>query len=302
MSDHSSDATLTFNQQIIDEFRANRGRVGGMFEGADLVLLTTVGAKSGVQRTSPVGYAPDGDRLLIFASNAGEPSHPSWFFNLQAIPHVQVEVGTSSGVDSFDAVAVPLEGEERERLYREQGERVPAYASYQEKTTRPIPVVALYRHENNSEGGPRADRSLSAELVRIHNELRAELRTVRTRVASGEGDVDLGPVAQAAEFRTRCLALCGGLHDHHINEDRAFGAIESQFPELSPALDRLRKEHVVVADLVTELRELLAAAGDLPAENFGARLDDLADQLEAHFAYEEEQLLPVLDRVTFPAR
>jgi deazaflavin-dependent oxidoreductase (nitroreductase family) len=129
-----------FNQQIIDEFRGRGGTVGGMFEGADLVLLTTVGARSGARRTNPVGYARDGERILVFASNAGGPNHPDWYRNLLANPHVTVELGTGT----FAATAVDLHGEERDRLYAEQGARIPAYAAYQAQTSRVIPVVALY--------------------------------------------------------------------------------------------------------------------------------------------------------------
>ncbi len=130
-----------FNRSLIDEFRANQGQVGGQFAGAPLLLLTTTGAKSGATRTVPVVYAPDGDRLVVFASKAGAPSHPAWYHNLVANPRVSVEVGS----ERFDADAVVLTGDERDRLFTEQAALFPGFAEYQAKTTRVIPVVALER-------------------------------------------------------------------------------------------------------------------------------------------------------------
>jgi deazaflavin-dependent oxidoreductase (nitroreductase family) len=140
-------ATATdWNQQIIEEFRANGGVVGGMFQGALLVLLTTIGAKSGKPRTSPAGYLRDGDRILVFASNAGLPKTPDWYHNLIARPGVTVEIGTGDGgVETYAATATPIEGEERDRLYKLQSELVPAYGEYQAKSSRTIPVIALHR-------------------------------------------------------------------------------------------------------------------------------------------------------------
>ncbi len=128
-----------WNSKIIAEFRANDGKVGGQFEGAPLLLLTTRGRRSGTERTNPVMYLGDGDRLLVFASKAGAPTHPDWYLNLLAHPEVTVEVGTRT----FRATAVALAGEERDRMYAEQARRYPGFAEYQSKTDRVIPVVAL---------------------------------------------------------------------------------------------------------------------------------------------------------------
>jgi len=130
-----------WNKKIIAEFRANGGKVGGQFEGAPLLLLTTTGAKSGRELTTPVMYLADGDRKLVFASKAGAPTNPAWYHNLIANPTVTVEVGN----ESFQAKAVPVTGEERDRLYAKQATLYPGFAEYQEKTTRVIPVVALER-------------------------------------------------------------------------------------------------------------------------------------------------------------
>jgi deazaflavin-dependent oxidoreductase (nitroreductase family) len=128
-----------FNRAIIDEFRANDGKVGGPFEGAPVLLLTATGAKSGQQRTTPVMYLPDGDRMVIFASKGGAPANPGWFHNLRANPTATVEVGN----DTVEVEAVVTEGDERERLFRKQAELYPQFADYETKTTRQIPVVAL---------------------------------------------------------------------------------------------------------------------------------------------------------------
>jgi deazaflavin-dependent oxidoreductase (nitroreductase family) len=128
-----------WNTQIIEEFRHNHGRVGGHFEGAPLLLLTTAGRRTRQPHTSPMMYLADGDRLLVFASKGGAPTHPDWYHNLLADPHVTVEVGD----DSYQAHAVVLEGEERERFYAEQAVRYPQFGEYQKRTSRVIPVVAL---------------------------------------------------------------------------------------------------------------------------------------------------------------
>ncbi|HUZ39506.1 MAG TPA: nitroreductase family deazaflavin-dependent oxidoreductase [Streptosporangiaceae bacterium] len=128
-----------WNSKIIEEFRSNEGQVGGQFQGAPLLLLTTRGRKSGVTRTNPMMYLADGERLMVFASKAGAPTHPDWYLNLLANPEVTVEVGT----ESFTATATDLTGEERDRIYAEQARRYPGFAEYQTKTDRVIPVVEL---------------------------------------------------------------------------------------------------------------------------------------------------------------
>jgi deazaflavin-dependent oxidoreductase (nitroreductase family) len=132
-----------FTQQTIEEFRANRGKVGGYFEGAPLLLLHTTGAKSGAERISPMMYLADGDRYLVFASKAGADTHPAWYHNLLAQPEVTAEIGD----DTITATATPLPREERDRFYAIQAELYPGFADYEKKTDRVIPVVALVPHE-----------------------------------------------------------------------------------------------------------------------------------------------------------
>jgi deazaflavin-dependent oxidoreductase (nitroreductase family) len=133
-----------WNSQIIKEFRANGGKVGGPFEGAPLLLLTSTGARSGQHHTAPVMYLPDGNRLVIFASKAGAPTNPDWYHNLVAHPEATVEVGT----ETIDVTAIVTTGEERDRLYTRQAKLYPGFAEYQAKTTRKIPVIALQRRED----------------------------------------------------------------------------------------------------------------------------------------------------------
>jgi deazaflavin-dependent oxidoreductase (nitroreductase family) len=131
-----------FNARIIDEFRANEGRVGHPFEGTPLLLLHHTGARSGTSYVNPLAYLRDGDRYVIFASKAGAPSNPGWYHNLKAHPEVEVEVAT----DTIPVRASEAEGEERERLFSTQAERSPAFAEYQEKAGgRLIPVIVLTR-------------------------------------------------------------------------------------------------------------------------------------------------------------
>jgi deazaflavin-dependent oxidoreductase (nitroreductase family) len=130
-----------WNAQTIEAFRANGGKVGGMWEGRPLLLLTTTGAKSGRQHTTPTMYLRDGDRLLIFASKGGAPTHPHWYHNLLAHPEVSVEVGP----ETYQAMATIITGEERDRLYARQAELYPQFADYQSRTSRKIPVIALER-------------------------------------------------------------------------------------------------------------------------------------------------------------
>ncbi len=136
-----SSRSTDWNSRIIEEFRANGGQVGGPFAGGTLLLLTTTGAKSGKRRTAPLAYLPDGSRVIIFATKGGSPTHPDWYHNLVANPQATVEVGN----ETFDVIATPTTGEERDRLWARQVERNPAFGEYQTKTTRQIPVIALER-------------------------------------------------------------------------------------------------------------------------------------------------------------
>jgi deazaflavin-dependent oxidoreductase (nitroreductase family) len=139
MSDPTPEGIINFNQSIIDEFRANGGKVGGPFEGAPMLLLTTTGAKSGMTRTNPVVHTRDGDRYVIIASKNGAPTNPDWYHNLLANPRATIEVGP----DTIEVDATPAQGEERQRLYDAQAELMPGFAEYARQTSRQIPVLIL---------------------------------------------------------------------------------------------------------------------------------------------------------------
>ena len=129
------------NRKVIEEFRANGGKVGGQFAGAPMVLLTTTGAKSGKTYVNPLVYSRDGDKYVIIASFAGGPKNPSWFHNLVAHPTPTVEIGG----ERFQAKATFPGGSERERLFSQQASQMPIFNEYRKKTTRQIPVVILER-------------------------------------------------------------------------------------------------------------------------------------------------------------
>ncbi|KRE31678.1 deazaflavin-dependent nitroreductase [Mycobacterium sp. Soil538] len=129
------------NRQVVEEFRANGGVVGGPFAGSDLVLLTTVGAKSGQPRISPLVYFDIDGRILIAGSFGGAPKAPAWVHNLRAQPRIRVEIGA----ESYDAQARELPGDERDALYPRVVEKAPQFGEYQAKTERVIPLFELVR-------------------------------------------------------------------------------------------------------------------------------------------------------------
>ena len=128
-----------YNTRIIDEFRAHEGRVGGSFEGTPLLLLHHTGARSGEKRINPLAYQRDDGRYVVFASKGGAPRNPAWYHNLKAHPNATIEVGT----DTIEVLASEASGEERERLFNTQAERIPQFAEYERRTERTIPVVVL---------------------------------------------------------------------------------------------------------------------------------------------------------------
>jgi len=130
-----------WNKKVIEEFRANDGKVGGYFEKVTLLLLHTTGAKSGLPRINPVACMKDGNQYVIMASKEGRPTHPDWYYNLVANPEVSVEFGP----EKFEALARVTEGSEREKLFAKMSSIYPNFTEYQEKTTRVIPVILLTR-------------------------------------------------------------------------------------------------------------------------------------------------------------
>jgi deazaflavin-dependent oxidoreductase (nitroreductase family) len=127
------------NARVIEEFRANAGTVGGPWEGATMLLLHTKGAKSGLPRVNPLVYLPDGERYVIIASKGGAPEDPQWYRNLLANPDVEIEVGPRR----LPVRATEITGPERDELYARQVQRRPAFAEYEQRAERTIPVIAL---------------------------------------------------------------------------------------------------------------------------------------------------------------
>ncbi len=128
-----------WNSKIIEEFRANEGRVGGPFAGAPILLLHTTGAKTGRERVNPMMYLDLDGHRYVFASKAGADTNPDWYWNLVAHPDVTVEVGT----ETYEVSAGPVTGDDRNRVYSEQARRYSGFAEYEQKTSRVIPVVEL---------------------------------------------------------------------------------------------------------------------------------------------------------------
>ncbi|WP_067486125.1 nitroreductase/quinone reductase family protein [Actinomadura hibisca] len=270
-----------FNTSIIEEFRANDGRMSGPFEGARLLLLTTKGARSGRPHTTPLGYLPDGDRELVIASAGGSPRNPAWFHNLRANPRVTVE----NGAFIYEADAVVLEGAERDAAFARAVEAEPGWADYQAGTSRTIPVVALVAVPGppNLGGRPMGDG-----LKAIHDGYRHELGIIRKELAAA------GP-RLGAQLRVNCLTMCQGLTVHHQAEDGGiFPAVAKARPELAEAMARMTREHEVVAALLAEIQTLVKAE-DTPPATLLAEFDRLTTDLEAHLTYEEDQLVPLLN-------
>ncbi|GHB30760.1 nitroreductase/quinone reductase family protein [Streptomyces chryseus] len=297
MSDETQfEEFLKFQRGIIDEFRANAGKVGGMFEGSTLCLLTTRGARTGRPRTQPLGLMQIDGQDLVVASAAGAPTHPAWYHNIRKNAVVTVEAGART----YRAIASIPPREERDRLFSEIAAQQPGYGEYQAKTDRIIPVVALHPIDLD----PDRVKHLGDELVELHGWLRGELTDLRRRiddVVEGRAD-DIAPQAEGgnplAELRSHCLDFCHALNVHHTGEDiGAFPVLRERFPALEPVLEKFAEEHKVVAELQNRIKELVEDF--TPDQDDPVRLReevaDLANRLEAHFDDEERQLVTALN-------
>ncbi|MGI5520862.1 nitroreductase/quinone reductase family protein [Micromonospora sp. CA-259024] len=272
----------TFNDDVIAEFRANGGRVGGWFENARLLLLTTTGARTGAPHTIPLGYLPDGgERVLVIASAGGAPRHPQWFRNLLADPLVTVE----DGVFSYRALAEVLTGADRDNVFARALAADPGWGEYQDRAGRELPVVAL-----TPLPGPPTPPSGApgAALVAVHDAFRRELALIRQ-------EVDKAGPHVGAQLRVNCLTLCQGLRGHHEREDSGlFAWLADQRPDLAPVLAQLDAEHRAMAAVLDELRAVLGIPQP-DREVLRREVARLTDQVQAHLAYEEEQLVPLLN-------
>ncbi|MFE6770850.1 nitroreductase/quinone reductase family protein [Streptomyces fimicarius] len=291
-----------FQQSVITEFRANAGKVGGPFEGADLLLLTTTGARSGKPHTTPLGYVRDGRRLLVIGSNLGAPLHPDWYRNLLAHPSVQVELGD----EEFPSLAVPAEGARRDELFARVVAEAPGYAEYQAATDRVLPVVVLELPDPDDT--PRPITSLADKLMEVHTWLRAQLLHVHAETeahfaarAAHDGAGEPPAPGLGLQIRQRCLAFCQALEFHHTAEDgHMFPTMEGYHPHLADVFERLREKHRGIGELQSALAALLAGAAIAEPDRFRTELTRMTEELTAHLDYEEEQILPLLADVPWP--
>ncbi len=299
-----SEPAQSFQQSVIDEFRANGGKVGGPFEGEDLLLLTTTGARSGAERTTPLGYVRHGDALLVVGSNLGGPRHPGWYHNLLARPLVEVEVGTRA----FQALAVPAEGVRREELFAHVVRAAPGYGDYQDGTDRLLPVVVLRSAEPDDWEGPGEVRTLADKVMEVHTWLRGQLRQVRAETdahfaaRAAHRGAGAAPVpGLGLQIRQRCLAFCQALEFHHDSEDgHLFPGIARHHPHLTDVFDRLDAEHRAIARIQGDLADLLAGIAIADPRRFRTELAAMSAELNAHLDYEEDTLLPLLADVPWP--
>lgn len=290
-------------QQLVAEFRENKGKVGGPFEGTHLLLLTTTDAEDGeTEQVNPLLYVEDGDRLLVVPSSPHEDSSPSWYRNLLTYPMVRVETGT----DDYWAVAVPASGAQHDRLFAHVIREIVAYRDYQESIPHPLPVVVLER--SYVEAGPDEVSNLADKLLEIHRWLRAQIQLVRaetdkylaTRATTSDQSGPPLP-ALSLQIRQHCLAFCQSLEFHHVSEDtHTFPALEQQYPHLREPLTQLRKEHETVARIQGELSLLLADITTMDSVKFRDDLERMATELIAHLDYEESHLIPVLAEIPMP--
>ncbi|MGI5126373.1 nitroreductase/quinone reductase family protein [Pseudonocardia sp. CA-107938] len=268
---------IDVNGPVIEEFRANGGRVGGWFRDARLLLLTTTGARTGARHTVPLGYLPDGDgRVLVIGSAGGATRDPAWAHNLRALPQATVEAGAFT----YLADAVELVGAERDAAFARAVEADPGWAAYEQRSGRQLPVFALV-----SVPGPPAGGSFADVLRGVHDVFRRELELIRAEAARSGAPI-------GAQLRVNCLTLCTGLGNHHLGEDRMlFPGLAAQYPEAESLIARLRVDHERIAALVAALR---AALDGEPADVV-TEVDRLTAELLRHLDDEEAWLLPLLE-------
>ncbi|MET9264261.1 nitroreductase/quinone reductase family protein [Amycolatopsis sp. NPDC004079] len=280
-----------FHRRLIAEFRANRGVLSGMFEGWSLAVLTTIGARSGLDREVLLGYLRiDGNGVVVASAN-GADRNPAWYHNIRRNPRVTVETGS----DTYQAMAAIPRGAAYERLFAQVVAEAPGYGDYQAKTTREIPVVVLHRIDERVKG-------MGDWLVEVHQWFRSELRALREQadgLVNGRATAIVRPKPDLAqEMRTHCLSFCTALRRHHVGEDSVvFPSLATQFPALAPAIAQLAEQHHVVARLRDSIRELVD--GFVPGESDPGRLrtelERLAGELEAHFDFEEQAVVTALN-------
>ncbi|WP_326566418.1 nitroreductase/quinone reductase family protein [Amycolatopsis rhabdoformis] len=285
-----------FQRQVIAEFRANDGRLTGMFEGWTLAVLTTIGARTGQPREALLGYLEIGGNGVVVASANGADHHPAWYHNIRKNPIVTVETGKST----YRAIAAIPQGEVRDKLFAQVVAEAPGFAGHQARTARQIPVIVLHRIA--AEPGEERVKGLGDWLVEVHGWLREELRTLREQVDQvvvGAATAINRPEANLAQqMRGHCLSFCTALSRHHTGEDRVvFPPLAEQFPALAPAVAQLAAQHEVVARLQKSIQVLVESfvPGQDDPKELRRELDGLANELEAHFDFEERAVVTALN-------
>ncbi|AOS61950.1 nitroreductase/quinone reductase family protein [Actinoalloteichus hymeniacidonis] len=270
------------DQNLVEEFRANRGNLGGRFADSRILLLTSTDS-AGAKHTTPVAYLQDGlGRLLVIASADSAGSPPAWYQHIVSEPNVEVETGSFT----FPAETIALEAEERQEAFDRAAEADHRLADEQARTASLIPVLVL----NPLGGRPNGD-TWSESLKIIHDAFRRELRLLRKEIAAS------GP-RLGAQLRINCLSLCAGLGHHHTMEDSGMlPAVDRSHPELADATRRLREEHQAVKLLLEELQRVVSTANPDPVVLL-ADVERLTSEVENHLDYEEQQLFPILDTLT----
>ncbi|MGW1676231.1 nitroreductase/quinone reductase family protein [Saccharopolyspora sp. NPDC002376] len=294
-----------FNSQVIAEFRRNEGKLTGWMEGWSVCVLTTTGARTGERRETPLGYFEIDGQPLVVASVMGGPKNPAWYHNIRKNPQVTVETGT----ETYEAIATVTTGEQRDELFAAVAEQDEGMREYQRKTTRVLPVIILRRLDPNlvstqDSPGEERVRGLGDFLVEAHDWLREELAVLHRQLDeiiegnTTSTDLDRPKPNLAQQLRTHCAEFCTALKQHHTGEDRgAFPMLAQQFPELTPVLEKLDKEHTVVSQLQEEIRQLVDEY--VPGKSDPAKLknylETLTQDLEAHFTYEEKTIVTALN-------
>ena len=255
-----------------------------------LAVLTTVGAKTGLDREVLLGYLEiDGNGVVIASAN-GSDRHPGWYYNIRKNPIVTVKTGT----ETYRAIAALPQGAAYEKLFAKVVAEAPGYGEYQAKTTRRIPVVVLHRID--ARDGAERIKGMGDWLVEVHDWLRAELRTLREQADGlADGAVLSRPVQQ---LRTRCAGFCTALSRHHGGEDAVvFPQLAEQFPALGPVVAQLAEQHRVVAGLQRSIQDLVDGyqPGNSDPTRLRAELERLARELEAHFDFEEDAVVTALN-------
>jgi deazaflavin-dependent oxidoreductase (nitroreductase family) len=286
-------AIADFHRNVIEEFRAKNGAVGGMFEGSTLALLTTIGAKTGRSRTTPLAYMTIDKTQVVIASAMGSDKNPSWFYNILRHPVVTVE----DGHKTFKAVATVPHGESRDRLFEEVIKQDSGFADYQKATSRIIPVVTLQPLPDLG-----WDRGLGDFVMESHDWLNDRIEEFREIVKGSPSPSNLATAFEPVDslLTARCSDFCRALTEHHEGEDNgAFALVVDRFPGMNPTTKALKSDHFKISKLQLSLKSELEGFqnGVTDKETVMRLLDLLELDLKAHFLYEERTIVPVLNSI-----